>query len=173
VNTNAVSKAQLKQLAPPEQRTKIDQALAQPGIGAALYVDSAGNKLVLGYGTFRAELPSRFCPASVGDMTLRAYTPPAAVGGPEEMVSPLLIGVRQQQETPQFPTKWANAPSQTEHPGDRIGVAAVMMPLGLEPEPTQRFVIQEERESAPAPPPPPPEEPKRLKSWWSRFDVPR
>jgi hypothetical protein len=110
MNTNAVSPSAMKRLAGADA-AKVAAILKEPGQGVALFQDSSGrNRMVMSYGTFRAELPNRYPPGSVGEMALVACTPPAAGGGPEEVVSPLLIGVRQQQETPQFPTKWANAP---------------------------------------------------------------
>jgi hypothetical protein len=144
---------------------RVNAILNEPGMGAALYVDSANNKLLMSYGTFRAQLPSRFCPGSVGEMTLLAYCPPAG-SGTEPMVSPFFVGVREQDRIPQIPTKWANVPSKTVHPGDRVGVASVMLVLGLEPEPQpNRAELLQEREPAP---PPEPSSTDR-KSWWDRF----
>jgi hypothetical protein len=151
---------------------KVDATLKQPGLGIAIYQDAGAiNRMVMSYGTFRAELPGRYPPANCGELTLRAWCPPMSESSLQDMVSPLLLGVRQQQEqTYQIPTRlWSERGSRTEHPGQRTGADSILMPLGLEPEPTQRFIIADEREPEPAPPPPPPEEPKKLRSYWDRF----
>jgi hypothetical protein len=173
MNNNVVSPSAMKRLAAADA-AKVAAILKEPGQGVALYRDSSGNNLLMSYGVYKAQIPHRFPPGSVGEMQLLAYCPPSATSQAEEMISPLLIGVREQQRIPQFPTKWANAPSRTEHPGDRIGVNSILAPLGLEPEPgPMRVEIADERASAP---PPPPHAPKRvepktgLTSWWSRFD---
>jgi hypothetical protein len=144
MNTNQVPPSQLRRMCRAEDRSQVDAILAQPGMGAALYQDSSGNRLLMSYGTYKAQLPSRYCPGSVGDMALLAYTP--AKGGEADMVSPAMIGAQAQQDTPQFPTRWANEPSRTELPGQRIGIDAVRMVYGLEvpePQPSRDELLME------------------------------
>jgi hypothetical protein len=62
MNTNPVSKSQLKELAPPEQRARIDQTLAQSGMGIALYQDSSGNRLVSGVWDISSRDPPQVLP---------------------------------------------------------------------------------------------------------------
>jgi hypothetical protein len=88
------------------------------------------------------------------------------------MVSPALLGVRQQAENPQIHLP-ARGPSRTLFPGSRTGLESVMPVLGLEPAPTQDVIIQEYEEAEPAPPPPAePAAPTGPRSWWSRFESP-
>jgi hypothetical protein len=66
----------------------IDEILSRPGMGAALFSDGS-NRMVMSYGTYRAEIPHRFPPGAVGTMALAAYCPPGPAG-PTTMRSPLL-----------------------------------------------------------------------------------
>jgi hypothetical protein len=171
MNTNQVPPSQLRRMCSAEDRSRVDAILAQPGMGCAIYEDSSGNRLLMSYGTYKAQLPSRYCPGNVGDMSLRAYTP--AKGGEAAMVSPAKIGAQAQQDTPQFPTRWANEGSRTELPGQRIGIDAVRMVYGLE-EPEQqpsrdellmeREVVALEEAAAAGPK-------TGLRSWYDRFRV--
>jgi hypothetical protein len=168
VNANHVTPNQLRRV-PGVDANRAVAILKEPGLGVAVYSDGT-NTMTMSYGTYKAQLASRFPPANCGELTLRAYCPPMSESAPQEMVSPLLLGVRQQQEeTYQIPTRLWGGPSRTEHPGQRTGADAILMPLGLGPEPgPTRHEILLEREPAP-PPPPPPEEPKRLRSWWDQW----
>jgi hypothetical protein len=65
-----VSRSQLKSMSSANAR-KIDQVLGQPALGCALYSDGHGNDLVVSYGTFRAEVPSQFCPSNYGTFPWR------------------------------------------------------------------------------------------------------
>jgi hypothetical protein len=120
MNMNAVSPSQFRRLAGADA-SRVTAILKEPGMGVALFVDSDNRKLLMSYGTWKAQIPHRVPPGSVGEMTLRAYCPPGEAG-PQEMVSPLLLGVRRQQEdTYQIPTRpWSEQGSRTELPGDRM-----------------------------------------------------
>jgi hypothetical protein len=89
------------------------------------------------------------------------------------MVSPLLLGVRRQQEdTYQIPARlWSEQGSRTEHPGQRTGADAVLLALGLDvPGSTRAEILDERPGIEPAPPPPPEERKTGLRSWWERFE---
>jgi hypothetical protein len=60
--------------------------------------------------TCQAEIAHRYSPSNWGEFTLRARCPPGGESAPQELVSPLLLGVRQQAEAPQMPTKWRIPP---------------------------------------------------------------
>jgi hypothetical protein len=167
-----VAKSQLKRLAGADAH-KIDAALAQDGQGVAVYASYDGAVVVtVSYGNRFSDIGSRFPPSSYGEYTLRGFCPPDGTLLADQGVSPAL---RNREVIPQIPTRlWAEGGSQTVHPGQRTGLDSVLPVLGLEPEPTQRFVIQDERLPVEPPPPPePPAEPKtKLTSWWSRFQTP-
>jgi hypothetical protein len=141
-------------------------------MGAALYA-GGGNKIVLSYGTHEADIGHRYPPGACGDLVLQAYCPPAATTGPQGMVSPLLSGVRQQDEMPQIAAP-PRGQSRTVFPGQRTGLDSVMPVLGLEPAPVEYLV--EGQDEVEAPPPPPPDEPPAPsgpKSRWDRFETQR
>jgi hypothetical protein len=162
-----VTRSQLKRLSSADAK-KIDQVMDQPSMGCALYTDNQGNGLVVSYGTFRAEVPSRYCPSNYGDLALAAFVPPESITGATDgqMVSPLKLAVQHSAETfPQLPTRWHYGGSVTEHPGEH---GRRLSPLTIEPEPApDRRAILQEREPVEKPPP-------ESDEWWDRhFGPPR
>jgi hypothetical protein len=119
---------------------KVEGILSQPAFGAALYGSERGDlKYILSYGTYKAQVPSRYPPSNYGELVLKAWCPPGGVPESEVGITPLKLAVQKaQEESYQIPTRlWpAEGPlSTTEHPGSRVGVDAIRMPLGLEPKP--------------------------------------
>jgi hypothetical protein len=163
-----ITPGQMRALAGQDFKAKIDAIRGQPGMGVALYTDNQGNDLVVSYGTFRAEVPSRYCPSNYGDLSLAAFVPPGSTTGTaqEEMVSPLKLAVQDSAETfPQLPTRWHYGGSVTEHPGAHGRSSPVTIPPEVLPN---RAEILGERPPAPPPQPAADSEAAEAAAWWDR-----
>jgi hypothetical protein len=158
-----VTPSQIKRLASPEDRSKIDATLREPGMGVALFSDSTGDMtMLMSFGTFKAELPGRYPPGACGDLALAAWCPPGTSAADEEKISPVKRALQNAAEqNPSLPTRWA-PPSQirTEFPGEH----GRSSPLRIEPEPApDRRAILQEREPVEKPP-----ANTEADSWWDR-----
>jgi hypothetical protein len=78
-------KAQL----PADHHRKIDDALAEPGMGIAVYSDGI-DMMLCSYGVRGADMPGRYPASMWGTLSLMAYCP--AVAADATMRSPLLSG---------------------------------------------------------------------------------
>ena len=169
MTAQAVSRSQLKRLSSANAK-KVDQILAQPGMGCALYTDSTGDMaMLMSYGTFRAEMPSRYPAGSCGSLALAAYCPPGATGAADdEMIFPVKAALQNPAEQlPQIPSRFA-PPGQirTEFPAEHGRTS----PMNVPPEvPPDRRAIMMEREPAPRPQPAPETEAEaEAEAWWDR-----
>jgi hypothetical protein len=99
----------MKRQVPADHHRKIDAAMAQPGMGVALYSD--GDEVMLcSYGVRGADMPGRFPASMWGTLSLTAYCP--VVQADTTMRSPLLVG---RDEIPQIAAP-PRAPAKTVYP---------------------------------------------------------
>jgi hypothetical protein len=161
--------SQMRQQLPAQHRGKVDAALAEPGVGLALYSDGVERHLCT-YGVRGADMPGRFPASMWGTLSLQAYCPAAPAEA--SRTSPLLQG---RDVIPQI-SRPPSSPAKTQYPYMGVQqVPAVLQPLAdvVEEDERRRLLPDYGREAAPSgtantpsTPPPPASGPLVGAAWW-------